>query len=123
MTTVIDMQYDVGPGWRPLLWELHEQLGNAGISYETLQAKEKFGTLRVYISVAGEWHPAFDLTIPGEGTITWHEGGSETWKKAMDIVHAVEARSASICEDCGEPGILRTDRSWLRTLCEACNGR
>ena len=32
--TVIDMENDVGPGWRPLLHELHQQLTEAGFSYE-----------------------------------------------------------------------------------------
>ena len=120
--TVIDLQNDVGPGWRPLLAELHAELTEAGISYEALQVKEKFGILRVYISGSGEWHPTFDLTIPGQGTVTGTlEEGSETWRRADAIVHAAEEKSRTVCEECGQPGVLRTDRFWLRTLCDACN--
>lgn len=121
--TVLDMQHDVGPGWRPLLAELHAELTAAGISYEALQVKEKWGILRVYIRAEGEWHPTIDLTVPGQGTITGTiEGGSGAWEQVMAIVHAAEERSRVICEDCGEPGVLRTDRFWLRTLCDDCNG-
>ena len=119
--TLIDMENDVGPGWRPLLHELHAQL--AGFRYEALQVKEKWGILRVYISVDGEEHAAFDITIPGAGTLTGRGKGSDTWDRAMVLVLAAEGKSRVICEDCGEPGVLRTDRSWLRTLCDACNTR
>ena len=119
--TVVDLQRDVGPGWRPLLAELHAELTAAGISYEALQVKEKFGALRVYISTEGEFHPTFDLTIPGQGVIAGTtEKGSDTWRRADAIVQAAEEKSRTICEDCGQPGILRTDRFWLRTLCDAC---
>ena len=122
--TVIDMENDVGPGWRPLLHELHAQLTEAGINYEALQVKEKFALLRVYISVSGESHVTFDLTIPGAGTITGQpEQGSSTYDRAMELVYAAEEKSRVICEDCGEPGVLRTDRFWLRTLCDECNGK
>ena len=120
--TVIDMENDVGPGWRPLLHELHQQLTEAGFSYEALQTKEKLGILRVYISVSGESHVTFDLTIPGVGTVTGQEQGSDTYSRAIELVRAAEEKSRAICEDCGEPGVLRTDRFWLRTLCDECNG-
>lgn len=119
--TVIDLERDVGPGWRPLLAELHAELTEAGIGYEALQCKEKWGILRVYIRVEGEWHPTFDLTIPGQGVITGTtEEGSDTWRRADAIVQAAEEKSRTICEDCGAIGTLRTDRFWLRTLCDAC---
>lgn len=122
--TVIDMENDVGPGWRPLLRELHQQLTGAGFSYEALQVKEKFGILRVYISVDGEEHVTFDLTIPGVGTITGQpEQGSDTYSRAMELVYAAEEKSRVICEECGEPGRLRDERFWLRTLCDECDGR
>lgn len=120
--TVMDMELDVGPGWRPLLAELHAELTAAGIRYEALQVKEKWGILRVYISTDSAWHPTFDLTVPGQGTITGTiEEGSEPWRRGMEIVHAAEERSRVICEDCGDTGVLRTDRFWLRTLCDACH--
>ena len=124
MDQIPDYLNDVGPGWRPLLLDLHEQLIEAGFSYELLQQKEKFGILRVYISVSGESHVTFDLTIPGVGTITGQpEQGSSTYDRAMELVYAAEEKSRVICEDCGEPGVLRTDRFWLRSLCDECNGK
>ena len=123
MDQIPDYLNDVGPGWRPLLLDLHEQLIEAGFSYELLQQKEKWGILRVYISVDGEEHAAFDITIPGAGTLTGRGKGSDTWDRAMVLVLAAEGKSRVICEDCGEPGVLRTERFWLRTLCDECNGK
>lgn len=122
MSQIPDRLTHVGPGWRPLLTELHEELVSSGYDYEVLQVKEKWGRLRVYISVDGEAHPFFDLMIPGYGSVTGiaDKESGENWNSAMVIVHSYEHRSATICEECGEPGELRTDRPWIRTLCEGC---
>ena len=126
MTTQLpDQVNDVGPGWRPLLLDLHTQLIEIDPEYEALQSKEKFGILRVYISVQGESHPTFDVTlIPGGQIVTGTmEEGGDAYSRAMDLVHNAERKSRVICEDCGEPGVLRTERFWLRTLCDECNLR
>ena len=36
-----------------------------------------------------------------------------------DVIHEIEARSETVCEDCGAPGRPRKGR-WIRTLCDAC---
>jgi hypothetical protein len=88
---VSDCKSCVGPGWGPLLDELHAELQVAYPDYEAEQVKEKFGILRVYVT-------------PSE---------------ADGIVVRYENRSGHICEECGRPGRLRKG-GWLRTLCDEC---
>ena len=56
------------------------------------QIKEKFGRLRVYTTLNDDY-------IFGIGDIT-------------------ELLSEFVCESCGEKGELRTNRRWVRTLCD-----
>lgn len=83
----------VGPGWLPLLDECFFELKAAGWSGNILQIKEKFGSLRLYISGI---NPAIS-----------------------EIVNRCEERSRTICEECGQVGELRNDNGWLNTLCES----
>ena len=62
---------------------------------EIHQIKEKFGGLRFYVSSTA----------------------SLLLKKMIDIA---EQQSYHVCERCGKEGKLRTDRSWIKTLCEEC---
>jgi hypothetical protein len=64
-----------------------------------LQVKEKFGGLRFYTG-----------GIP-----------VEVAEKVYAAISMAESMSYVICEECGCPGKLREDRSWLLTLCDACN--
>lgn len=36
----------------------------------------------------------------------------------MQAIREAEERSAHVCEECGQPGELRTERRWIRTLCD-----
>lgn len=56
-----------------------------------LQIKEKFGTLRVYLDHADD--------------------------RIMALMDMAERLSEVTCEQCGEPGELRTG-GWLKTLCD-----
>lgn len=87
-----------GPGWVPILNELHAQLVELDPNYVLVQVKEKFGTLRVYTEV--------DPVVRDP---------------ARELVAAAEAQSGTICEDCGDPAELRKDRRWVLTLCEVCD--
>lgn len=88
-----DLLHNVGPGWHPLLTSLHEQLVAIRPYYEAGDVKEKYGTLRVYLA---------NSSPHLETLVDW-----------------AETESASICEDCGQPGELRyEDRHWVKTLCE-----
>ena len=90
-----------GDGWYDLIYRLSAKLEPliAAMSGEqrewcrAVQVKEKFGTLRFYMS-------------------------SETDEMAALICEA-ESESARTCEHCGAPGVLR-DGGWLLTLCDVC---
>ena len=83
----------VGRGWVPILDRLAEDLIKLGWDRDLHQVKEKFGTLRFYV-------------------------GTSTADMQNRIGKAAE-ESAETCEECGEPGKLRTG-GWLKTLCNKC---
>ena len=60
-----------------------------------VQVKEKFGTLRIYMT-------------------HYNELIDEATKEA-------EEASAITCEECGEPGSYRDDRYWKVTECDECH--
>jgi hypothetical protein len=88
---------EVGDGWYQLIDSLcstiQNQCDNSGVQTEALQVKEKFGTLRFYIT-------CWDDYIYG----------------AIDMA---EKMSSHICENCGAVGKIR-GASWLVTLCDKC---
>lgn len=88
--------WDCPSGWLPVLERAAAQAREwipreALQSCQTVQIKEKYGDLRWY-AVADE-------------------------RLAM-IIEAAELASGHLCQACGEPGTLRTDRPWYLTLCE-----
>ncbi|MEE6166333.1 MULTISPECIES: hypothetical protein [unclassified Mycolicibacterium] len=76
------------------------------VDYIVHQIKEKFGTLRYYY-----YWPSSDTA-------------SLEVLAAMDaITGEAERESATTCERCGQPGILRQTRQiWVKTLCDSCAG-
>ena len=91
MTKLTDHYGDVGPGWKGLLDRLHIDIAALAPDYEVTQVKEKFGALRIYLSGA-------------------HNG------QVQALLHAAEAQSQYICEECGELGELG-GTYWMKTLC------
>jgi hypothetical protein len=83
-------------GWSKIVEELVQAADESGAVI--LQVKEKFGTLRFYVS-----------------------GGNGALHALID---KAERRSASTCEACGadrpEDDVKRTHSVWLRTLCARC---
>lgn len=92
-----------GNGWEKIIREAAEKLEPLIVAYKkefpgddaprASQIKEKFGTLRFYLS---------------HGT-----------DEMFDIANEAEEKSAEVCEHCGEKGELRQG-GWLLTLCDAC---
>jgi hypothetical protein len=84
-----------GDGWEPLIRALSEKLEPLGVV--ATQVKEKFGTLRYYADVP------------------------ETcdYNATYMLIDESERASASICEQCGQPGTLRKG-NWWRTACDEC---
>ena len=83
------------PGWVTIVDEFCTRLRNEFAGMLIAQVKEKFGTLRIYLK----------------------PGPSEAW----EIATVYERMTETICERCGQPGELRSERQWLRTLCVPCN--
>lgn len=79
----------VGPGWADLV---RRAFGALPEGHMIVQVKEKFGSLRIYF----------------EPNQTAYE----------DLIDQLAAESLTLCEVCGGPGRLRTDRYWQRTLCD-----
>ena len=87
---------DIGDGWFTLLDCLLEQLqtrSNAGsdMQPQASQIKEKYGELRVYLTVYSD---AQDQLIEFAGVL-----------------------SCRTCDVCGRPGQLLKNAGWLRTRC------
>lgn len=93
-----DTLVECGDGWYPLVRQLDEALRSIAPDYEAAQVKEKFGTLRFYVHT-------FDLD-------------EDAQKQFEQLITAAEDESARTCESCGQPGRLRNDRRWLKTLCD-----
>lgn len=96
-----------GEGWNPIIENLLTKIearlvdaGELGINSEhgfaIDQVKEKFGTLRFYVTGADD------------GIFDW--------------IDEAEALSARTCEVCGKTGSLQigNGRYWVRTLCPEC---
>ena len=91
---------EIGNGWYEVFSEMCEKLSEYDV--ELAQVKEKFGTLTVYIDNM--------------------EDDIARAKMAYDIVDEAESKSAKICEDCGDPGTMRTN-GWRTVICDSCNIR
>lgn len=91
-----------GDGWEPLIRKLSAKLEKLILDLPeddrkeccASQVKEKFGTLRFYMSSSN--------------------------KEMEALIDEAEAESAVTCEHCSAPGKLR-QRSWWLTLCDTCD--
>lgn len=90
-------EYNVYPGWWCILDKYIPQILKMAPDAE-LYVKEKFGLLRL---------DARSKTI--------------NWPAFIEIKHAVEMESSTVCECCGAPGSIRTNNGWQETLCDRCN--
>jgi hypothetical protein len=80
------------PGWDNIIGELDSELAQIDPDYKIFQVKEKFGALRYYSSL-------------------------DVNDQARKIVTLATLQSSITCEECGKKAELRTDRNWIRTLC------
>jgi hypothetical protein len=87
--------FEHGDGWYGIVSEMLMDIEMVDPEAVLLQAKEKFGLLRVYIT------------------------GNED---AHDIVDHCERLSATVCEACGSTEDVTTKGGWLQTLCKECRG-
>ena len=98
--TCMCWNFECGDGWFDIIRDLSEVLtkldAELGTKTEAVQVKEKFGSLRFYVS-----------------------GGTELHDEA---INDAECQSADTCEVCGKPGTLRRG-GWLVTLCDECDNK
>ena len=79
----------VGAGWSNFINNLYDaKPKNTRIT----SVKEKYGTLRYYVSSAPEWY--------------------------YDLISYYGERSGETCEECGLKGEVRYDLGWYLTLCD-----
>lgn len=89
-----------GDGWEPIIRKLSEKLTELinhlpKEYYYAVQVKEKFASLRFYMSA--------------------------TTEEMLDVIDEAEKESLKTCEYCGKPGEMRSDKFWLKTLCDECH--
>lgn len=84
-----DALSSVGEGWSKIINNLYDAKPKSVL---VIQVKEKFGGLRFYVGIAPEWY--------------------------CDLIDYYEEQSLKTCEICGKEGKLRTDLSWMKTLCD-----
>lgn len=97
--------FECGDGWFDLIWQLSEKLEALIDDYckrtqdhknfpKASQVKEKFGTLRFYMTTSTD---------------------------EMDrLIDQAESESAKTCENCGNKGKTRSYRGWWLTNCQKC---
>ena len=84
---------ECGDGWFDLIDKLCEDILKVDTTTVATQVKEKFGSLRFYVSSAED--------------------------EVFDLIDKAENASEEICEECGAPG--KTEgKMWLKTLCKKC---
>jgi len=86
---MIDYTKCVGPGWAHIVQPLVDYCTTHGL--KIFQVKETVGGLLFY---------------------------ADFNEKLDKLIEAAEVLADETCETCGEPGRLRGDRPWLKTLCD-----
>jgi len=126
----MDWGFGCGDGWFRLLYDLSSAIeGEArklGIDPESQnwprvrQVKEKFGTLRYYISTPGPNEDDINNMIweQRNGVVSFRPVASIG--AIRNLVEIAEAQSAHICETCGLAGTLRTE-AWWKVSCDPCD--
>lgn len=84
---------EIGPGWHALVRPLIKRCLDEGVCIYRI--KQKFGGLR------------FDAATGTSGKAS---------AELRRVVQRIERQSLTVCEQCGEPGIIR-DGPCIRTLC------
>jgi hypothetical protein len=94
MQSLMAFGFECDDGWYAILDELFSKMIATGEPIEVVQVKEKYGTLRVYITGASE--------------------------AIYDMIDVAEEESSKTCEACGGPGKL-CGKGWVQTLCVKCD--
>ena len=104
------MYFECGDGWFDLIDSLSHQIEKLLVGYgsveneETMyaiQVKEKFGTLRFYMSA-------------------YTDQMEDLMDQIEDLIEDAQSLSAKTCEVCGQPGSLNGG-PWYRCVCDVHN--
>lgn len=112
---VIDVHF--ARGWMPVMADMCREVDELmrgrldRYSFSWVQFKEKFGTGRFYYHLRVLADPDSDRSQK-ESLET-----NELRQAIQEVRLRAEARTASLCEACGQPGELIRDEGWLSTLC------
>lgn len=98
---------NVGPGWIPIIFSLHNKILSLVNDYKIYQIKEKFGGLRFY---------AYPIVL---------DAASDQNKFHINqiynhLVQVAEKQSFLTCELCANPGKF-VQKNRYRTLCDNCS--
>lgn len=93
---MLSSEFECGPGWFALIEPLVRRCESMGGA--VMQIKEKFGALRFYFDVDGEWN--------------------EDWDAFQQAVDDATLESLRTCELCGKPGRPMSKGGWLKTVCK-----
>ena len=94
--------FEFDEGWKDIFEQCLEEIFNIDVNknIRIVQAKEKFGLLRIYCQAADN-----DYENP-------------IYCEAREILYKYEDISSKICEVCGKAGAIHSDQGWLKTVCE-----
>ena len=121
--------FECDDGWFRLIYDLSAEIERAarmmGMDPEsqdwprTRQVKEKFGTLRYYVSTPGPDEDDINNMIweQRNGLVSFRPVASIG--SIRNLVEVAEAQSEHICVTCGLAGTLRTE-GWWKVLCDSC---
>ena len=103
---------DIGPGWENLIVKLCEEIVNTikdtGVEIDILQIKEKFGTLRFYIT---------------RNQKALNEDNKYILSLVNSLISEAEDQSGRVCETCGSTKNVKTEECrnyYIKTLCKQC---
>jgi hypothetical protein len=117
-----------GPGWTRLFTQLFEQIDRAlddsqATLFRVAQVKQKFGGLCVYYRIGKSSAMAIDI-VSEDGVTSFRKpprARSGFPRETIDgFIADAAALARTTCEQCGNPGRLRTG-GWLRLLCDSCD--
>ena len=92
-------------------------------TFRVEQIKEKFGSLRVYVTLADHYDVVGDIHHPTQVvTVTVPSSSRDTPRPSkLDVIQGYIDEAAVLtkttCEICGQPGQRRSG-GWIRTLCD-----
>lgn len=95
-----------GDGWFDLIDDLCQKLTDLNIPIQVMQVKEKFGTLRFYVSLP-------------ENNTEDKSVLNDKYKKMDQLITEAEIKSEITCESCGKPGTIRGN-GWVYVSCDEC---